>query len=339
MAFNIARCIASGKSSCIFPSPNQLSVRCLSGTSQCSSSNPSDKYDNLKAVKTPMLPPDTYKGKKVFVTGGGTGLGKAMTRMLSQLGAEVAIVSRSPDVLKSTSEEISAETGNPVHPIPANIRDPDAVKSSVDQFVEICGGLPDVVINNAAANFISPSERLSPNAWKTIVDVVLNGTMYTTLEIGKRLVEQQKGANFLTISTTYAALGSPFVTPSAAAKSGLENVTRSLAVEWGRHGMRFNCIAPGGIYTKGAFSRLDPTGQFQDKLTESTPTGRMGDQEEIANLACYLCSDYASWFNGEIFMFDGGQTLQASGMFSGYLELSKDQWDLAESLIRGTKGS
>ncbi|XP_030831145.1 2,4-dienoyl-CoA reductase, mitochondrial-like [Strongylocentrotus purpuratus] len=339
MASQIARCIRPGTISCMLRSPNQLSVRCLSGTSQCSSSNPSDKYDNLKAVKTPMLPPDSYKGKKVFVTGGGTGLGKAMTRMLSQLGAEVAIVSRSPDVLKSTSEEISGETGNPVHPIPANIRDPEAVKSSVDQFVEICGGLPDVVINNAAANFISPSERLSPNAWRTIVDVVLNGSMYATLEIGKRLIEQQKGANFLTISTPYAALGSPFVTPSGAAKSGLENVTRSLAVEWGRHGLRFNGIAPGAIYTKGAFSRLDPSGKFQKILTDSTPTGRIGEQEEIANLACFLCSDYASWFNGEIVMFDGGQTLQASGMFSSYLKLSKDQWDQAESMIRGTKGS
>eukprot|EP00057_Strongylocentrotus_purpuratus_P027617 XP_011682091.1 PREDICTED: 2,4-dienoyl-CoA reductase, mitochondrial [Strongylocentrotus purpuratus] len=163
-----------------------------------------------------MLPPDTYKGKKIYMTGGGTGFGKTMTKTFSELGAEVAIVSRSVDVLKKAAEEISAETGNPVHPIQANIRDPEAVKSSVDQFVEICGGLPDVVVNNAAANFVAPTERLSPNAWFTIVDVVLNGTMYVTLDIAKRLIEEQKGANFLTVSTTYGSYGSPFVVPSAA---------------------------------------------------------------------------------------------------------------------------
>ncbi|XP_041453607.1 2,4-dienoyl-CoA reductase [(3E)-enoyl-CoA-producing], mitochondrial-like [Lytechinus variegatus] len=335
----VTKNITRGKCCGIVWSSSQRSVRCLSGTPNYSSSNPSEKYDNLKAVKTPMLPPNTYKGKTAFVTGGGTGLGKAMTTMLSRLGAEVAIVSRSADVLKSTSEEISAETGNPVHPIPTNIRDSEAVKASVDQFVEICGGLPDVIINNAAANFVAPTERLSPNAWKAVVDVVLNGTVYTTLEIGKRLIEQEKGATFLTIGATYAALGSSFVTPSGAAKSGLENFIRSLAVEWGRYGMRFNCIAPGVIYTKGAFDRLDPTGQFAQKLIESTPTGRMGVQEELTNLACYLCSDYSSWFNGEVFRFDGGQTLQASGMFSSYLQLTKENWDETESMIRKAKGS
>nr|XP_054748698.1 2,4-dienoyl-CoA reductase [(3E)-enoyl-CoA-producing], mitochondrial-like [Lytechinus pictus] len=286
-----------------------------------------------------MLPPDTYKGKTVFMTGGGTGFGKSMTKTFSELGAEVAIVSRSADVLKSTSEEISAETGNPVHPIPANIRDPEAVKASVDQFVEICGGLPDVIINNAAANFVAPTERLSPNAWFTIVDVVLNGTMYVTLDIAKRLIKEQKGANFLTVSTTYGTYGSPFVVPSAAAKSGIENLTRCLAVEWGRYGLRFNTMTPGPAYTQGAMSRLDPTGQFWKKKIKDTPIGRLGELEEISNLASYICSDYASWFNGENFILDGGLALQASGAFSDYLELSKDDWDLAETLIRKTKGS
>ncbi|XP_071477737.1 2,4-dienoyl-CoA reductase [(3E)-enoyl-CoA-producing], mitochondrial-like [Diadema antillarum] len=314
------------------------SSRALS-TSQCLHEYPCEKYENLKPVKSMMLPPDTFKGKTVYMTGGGTGLGKGMTHMLSRLGAEVAIVSRSEDVLKKTAEEISGETGNPVHAIPANVKDPDAVKASVDKFVELCGTLPDVVVNNAAANFVAPAERLSPNAWKTITDVVLNGTAYVTIEIGKRLIKENKGANFLTISTTYAKLGSPFVLPSATAKSAIEMMTRCLAVEWGRYGLRFNAIAPGGIYTKGAFERLDPTGEFSKNLLDSTPTGRFGEIEELANLAAYLVSDYGSWFNGEIMHFDGGQVLQASGMFSGYLQLSKEHWDLAESLIRKTKGS
>ncbi|XP_041455300.1 2,4-dienoyl-CoA reductase [(3E)-enoyl-CoA-producing], mitochondrial-like [Lytechinus variegatus] len=318
---------------------DQPPVRCLSGTPNYSCGNPSDKYDNLKAVKTLMLPPDTYKGKTVYMTGGGTGFGKSMTKTFSELGAEVAIVSRSEDVLKSTSEEISAETGNPVHPIPANIRDPEAVKASVDQFVEICGGLPDVIINNAAANFVAPTERLSPNAWFTIVDVVLNGTMYVTLDIAKRLIKEQKGANFLTVSTTYGTYGSPFVVPSATAKSGIENLTRCLAVEWGRYGLRFNTMTPGPAYTKGAVSRLDPTGEFWKTKIKGTPIGRLGELEEISNLASYICSDYASWFNGENFIMDGGLSHQASGAFSGYLELSKDDWDQAEAMIRKTKGS
>uniref|UniRef100_A0A8C2H1G7 2,4-dienoyl CoA reductase 1, mitochondrial n=1 Tax=Cyprinus carpio TaxID=7962 RepID=A0A8C2H1G7_CYPCA len=217
-----------------------------------------------------MLLPGTYKNKVAFITGGGTGLGKAMTTTLSSLGAECVIASRNLDVLKKTADEITQQTGN------------------------------KVVINNAAGNFISPSEKLSPNAWRTITDIVLNGTAYVTLDIGKRLIKAEKGAAFLAITTIYAESGSGFVVPSAAAKAGVEKLCTSLAAEWGRYGMRFNIIQPGPIKTKGAFSRMDPIGTFEQVMLENIAVGRLGTPGEIANLAAYLCSDYASWVSGTV---------------------------------------
>ncbi|EGW01425.1 2,4-dienoyl-CoA reductase, mitochondrial, partial [Cricetulus griseus] len=189
----------------------------------------------------PMLPPNTFQGKVAFVTGGGTGLGKAMTTFLSSLGAQCVIASRNIDVLKATAEEISSKTGNKVHAIRCDIRDPDMVHNTVLELIKVAGH-PDVVINNAAGNFVSPSERLSPNAWKTITDIVLNGTAYVTLEIGKQLIKAQKGtdiaallitcpfnfpgAAFLAITTVYAESGSGFVMPSSSAKSGVEAMNK-----------------------------------------------------------------------------------------------------------------
>ncbi|XP_016132123.1 2,4-dienoyl-CoA reductase, mitochondrial-like [Sinocyclocheilus grahami] len=170
-----------------------------------------------------MLLPGTYKNKVAFITGGGTGLGKAMTTTLSSLGAECVIASRSLEVLKKTADEISQQTGNKVHAVQCNVRDPASVEAAVNQLVNDVG-LPDVVINNAAGNFISPSEKLSPNAWRTITDIVLNGTAYVTLDIGKRLIKAEKGAAFLAITTIYAESGSGFVVPSAAAKAGVEKL-------------------------------------------------------------------------------------------------------------------
>uniref|UniRef100_A0A7J7THW8 2,4-dienoyl-CoA reductase [(3E)-enoyl-CoA-producing], mitochondrial n=1 Tax=Myotis myotis TaxID=51298 RepID=A0A7J7THW8_MYOMY len=268
-----------------------------------------------------MLPPNSFQGKVAFITGGGTGLGRGMTTILSSLGARCVIASRKIDVLRATAEHISSQTGNEVRAVQCDVRD------------------PDVVINNAAGNFISPTERLSPNAWRTITDIVLNGTAFVTLEVGKQLIKAQRGAAFLAITTIYAESGSGFVVPSASAKAGVEALNKSLAAEWGRYGMRFNVIQPGPIKTKGAFSRLDPTGAFEKEMVSRIPCGRLGTVEELANLAAFLCSDYASWINGAVIRFDGGEEVFISGEFNSLQKVTKEQWDTMEELIRKTKGS
>ncbi|CDQ74108.1 unnamed protein product [Oncorhynchus mykiss] len=308
-----------------------------SGTRALSETGPSQaKF--FPANEGSMLLPGTYKGKVAFITGGGTGLGKGMTTTLSALGAECVIASRKLDVLKKTAEEITAQTGNKVHAVQCDVRDPKSIEAAVDQLVEVAG-LPDVVINNAAGNFISPSEKLSANAWRTITDIVLNGTAFVTLELGKRLILAEKGAAFLAITTIYAETGSGFVVPSAAAKAGVETLCMSLAAEWGRYGLRFNVIQPGPIRTKGAFSRLDPTGMFEKAMIGRIPVGRLGTPGEIANLAAYLCSDYASWVSGAIIRMDGGEYVSMAGEFNDLRRVTKEQWAMMETMIRGTKGS
>ncbi|XP_028673605.2 2,4-dienoyl-CoA reductase, mitochondrial isoform X1 [Erpetoichthys calabaricus] len=292
----------------------------------------------FKPVEEIMLPPNTFKNKVAFITGGGTGLGKRMTKTLSSLGAQCVIASRKIDVLQNSAEEISQETGNKVHAVQCDVRDPASVQAAVDELIRVAG-LPDVVVNNAAGNFISPTEALSPNAWRTITDIVLNGTAYVTLDIGKRLIKEKKGAAFLAITTIYAESGSGFVVPSASAKAGVDALCKSLAGEWGRYGMRFNVIQPGPIKTKGAFSRLDPTGTFEKTMTDRIPVGRLGTSAEIANLVAYLCSDYASWVNGAVIRMDGGEYVFMAGEFNNLVKVTMEQWTLMESLIRQTKGS
>ncbi|XP_061571449.1 2,4-dienoyl-CoA reductase, mitochondrial [Cololabis saira] len=294
--------------------------------------------DFFPPLEGPMLPAGTFQGRVAFITGGGTGLGRAMTTTLSQLGARCVIASRKLDVLQKTADEISSRTGNQVHPVQCDVRDPEAVSRCVDQ-MEVLTGLPDVIVNNAAGNFISPSERLTPNGWRTITDIVLNGTAFVTLELGKRLIRDQRGASFLAITTTYAETGSGFVVPSAAAKAGVEALYKSLAAEWGRYGHRFNIIQPGPIKTKGAFSRLDPTGAFEKATIQRIPTGRLGKPAELANLAAYLSSGYASWISGAVIRFDGGELVSMAGEFNELRKVTPDQWDLMEAMIRGTKGS
>jgi len=294
------------------------------------------KYFPVK--KTPMLPPATFKNKVAFITGGGTGLGKGMALSLATLGASIAIVSRRFEVLQKTSEEISSKTGSKVIPIQMDVRDPLAIKGAVDKCVETLG-LPDIVINNAAGNFIAPTERLSANAWKTITDIVLNGTAFVTLDIGKRLIEAKKGCNFLAISTPYAGSGSAFVAPSASAKAGVDTLTRSLASEWGRYGMRFNSLALGPIYTEGAFSRLDPMGAHTDSRAMNLTVGRLGEVEELANFATFLVSDYSSWLTGQVITYDGGQMGLMAGTFNFLRFQDKEAWDAIEAVIRKPKSS
>lgn len=291
--------------------------------------------EKFKAKKDTMLPPETYKDQVVLITGGGTGLGKGMTEKFSALGAKVAIAARRLPVLEETAKEISGRTGNEILPVQCDIRDPEAIKTAVDTVVERFG-LPDVVVNNAAGNFISPTERLSPNAFKTIIDIVLNGTAFLTLDVGKRMIEAKKGGTFLAVTTHYVFEGSGFVVPSACAKSGVETMMKSLAVEWGRYGIRMNCIAPGPIYSDGANSRLDPTGEMINHAIKQIPTGRCGEVEEMANLATYLCSGYGSWISGETVVFDGGEFRALAGEFNQLRKIKDEQWDMMEQMIRST---
>jgi 2,4-dienoyl-CoA reductase len=285
-----------------------------------------------------MLPENTFKGKVAFVTGGGTGLGKGISFALSKLGAKVAIASRSLDKLEVAAAEIQKQTNNAVLPIQMDIKSPEHVKAAIDK-LEADFGLPDIIVNNAAGNFISPTERISTNAWLAIINSVLNGTAFVTLDVGKRLITAKKPANFLNISTIYADTGSGFVVPSASAKAGVENLTKSLAAEWGRYGLRFNCIAPGPIETKGAFSRLDPTGKFRKEMIKRSALGRLGEIEELANLACYLLSDYSSWMTGSIITLDGGEKVVLGGEFNAFSILKPEEWDQIEASGRKVKGS
>jgi len=280
-----------------------------------------------------MLPKDALKGKTALVTGGGTGLGKGMATMLSQLGADVAIASRRLPVLEAAAEEITKVSGNRVLPLQLDIRNAEDVAKGMDQ-ISAQLSLPDIVINNAAGNFISPTERLSANAWRTIIDIVLNGTANVTLEAGKRLIKEGKGGVFLSITARYTETGSGYVSPSASAKAGVEALTKSLSSEWGKYGIRLNCLAPGPVETEGAFSRLDPSGQFKSMAFKRIPAGRMGEAEEIANLASYLVSDYSSWISGASIAIDGGEMPYCAGTFNVLDRVSQDQWDMMEQLIR-----
>lgn len=286
------------------------------------------------AMKTPMLPPGTFKDRTAFITGGGTGLGRGMAQMLSSLGADVVIASRRLNVVQTTADEISAATGRKVVGVQVDVRKPETVCAALDACQEAFG-VPQVVINNAAGNFISPTERLSPNAWRTVVDIVLNGSANVTLEAGRRMIAAKKGGVFLNITTPYTRSGSGFVCPSSSAKAGVEAMSKSLCAEWGRYGLRFNCVAPGPVETEGAFSRLDPSGEFRKSLHSRIPAGRMGEIEEVANLATYLVSDYSSWLSGESIALDGGQFPNMAGEFNLLKKVSEEQWDALEQMIRG----
>ena len=171
---------------------------------------------------------------------------------------------------------------------------------------------------------------------QTVIDIVLNGTANVTLDVGKRLIAAGRGATFLAITTPYAMTGSGFVCPSSSAKAGVEAMSKSLAAEWGRYGMRFNCLSPGPFETEGAFSRLDPTGEFKKMAKELIPVGRIGDVEEVANLALYMISDYASWLNGSVIVLDGGKLPFTAGDFNQLVKIEPDQWDVMEQMIRGS---
>ncbi|CEF63417.1 2,4-dienoyl-CoA reductase, mitochondrial [Strongyloides ratti] len=283
---------------------------------------------------------EIYKNKLIFITGGGTGLGKSMSYTFSQLGGIVIIASRKLDVLEKTAAEISKVTGNKVIPIQIDIRCQKSVKEGIDKIEKMFERLPDVVINNATGNFISPTERLSSNAIRTIVDIVLLGTVNVTLEIGKRIIKSNKnGCVFAFVSALYATSTAEFCVPSGMAKAGIENLSRSLASEWGKYGMRFNVISPGPIPTDGAFGNLSFLSKEEtiEMASKRTPIGRVGSKEEFANLMAYICSDYCSYMSGAYIAFDGASHLFGSGssISAGELhKVSNNEWNTVEEIIK-----
>ncbi|TJY42468.1 SDR family oxidoreductase [Cohnella pontilimi] len=283
-----------------------------------------------------MFANDLLKDKVVLITGGATGLGRGMGEKFLELGAKLAIAGRREDVLRQAAEEMGRD-GKEVFFHRCDVRDPAQVQEMVEAVERHYGHL-DVLVNNAAGNFISPTERLSPRAVDAVLGIVLHGTFYTTLEVGKRWIAQARGGTMLNIVTTYASsgAGSGFVVPSAAAKAGVLALTRSLAVEWAQHGIRQVAIAPGPFPTDGAWSRLAPTPELERKMLDRVPLRRVGDKEELANLAAYLISDYAGYINGEVVTIDGGEWLKGAGQFNDLLEVTEAQWDrLAEITRKG----
>ncbi|MDC7995538.1 SDR family oxidoreductase [Altibacter sp. HG106] len=285
-----------------------------------------------------MLRDDALKGKTIVVTGGGSGLGKSMTTYFLELGANVVITSRNLEKLENVKTELESETGGTVLPVQCDVRHYDQVEAMVTASVERFGSV-DVLLNNAAGNFISPTERLSANAFDTIIDIVLKGTKNCTLAFGKHWIDSKEtNKTVLNIVTTYAFTGSAYVVPSASAKAGVLAMTRSLAVEWAKYGIRFNAIAPGPFPTKGAWDRLLP-GDLKEKfdLAKKVPLKRVGDHQELANLAAYLVSDFSAYLNGEVVTIDGGEWLKGAGQMNLLEEVPDQMWDMLEMMIRSKK--
>ncbi|SMD43745.1 NAD(P)-dependent dehydrogenase, short-chain alcohol dehydrogenase family [Aquiflexum balticum DSM 16537] len=284
-----------------------------------------------------MLKEGALKGKTILVTGGGTGLGKSMGEYFLKLGANLVITSRKLEVLEGTAKEMESSTGGKVLPLACDVRDIDQVEKMFADAVAHFGKV-DVVLNNAAGNFISPTERLSTNAFNTVLDIVLKGTSNVTLTAGKHWIKEKQPGTFLNIVTTYAWTGSGYVVPSAAAKAGVLALTRSLAVEWAKYKIRSNAIAPGPFPTEGAWSRLLP-GDLVKKFdpAKKVPVGRVGDHQELANLAAYLVSDFSAYVNGEVVTIDGGEWLMGAGEFNNLDMIPQEMWDMMEA-SRGKKG-
>jgi NAD(P)-dependent dehydrogenase (short-subunit alcohol dehydrogenase family) len=287
-----------------------------------------------------MLRDDALKGKVIVVTGGGSGLGKAMTKYFLELGAQVAITSRDLEKLKNTAKELESETGGTCLPLQCDVRHYEEVENMLQEVLKAFGKV-DVLLNNAAGNFISPTERLSANAFDTVIDIVLKGSKNCTLAFGKHWIDtKQTSASVLNIVTTYAWTGSAYVVPSATAKAGVLAMTRSLAVEWAKYGIRTNAIAPGPFPTKGAWDRLLP-GDLAEKfdLAKKVPLKRVGDHQELANLAAYLVSDFSAYVNGEVIVIDGGEWLKGAGQFNLLEAIPEELWDQLEMMIKAKRKS
>lgn len=282
--------------------------------------------------KEGMLREDALKDKTIIITGGGTGLGKSMGRYFLELGANLVIASRKAEVLEKAAGKLRDATGGAVLPLACDVRHYEEVERVVEGAVSEFGTVHGL-LNNAAGNFISPTERLSHRAFDVVVDIVLKGSYNFTLATGKYWITNKQPGTILNIVTTYAWTGSGYVVPSACGKAGVLALTRSLAVEWAKYGIRNNAIAPGPFPTEGAWSRLLP-GDLKEKLdpAQRVPVKRVGDHQELGNLAAYLMSDFSSYINGEVITIDGGEWLKNGGEFS-FLEMIKpEMWDMLQSM-------
>ncbi len=261
-----------------------------------------------------MFSSDLLKNKRILITGGGTGIGRSMAERYLQLGATVFICGRRAEVVQNTAAELSASTGGTIEGFACDVRDREAVESLIEQ---LWTKTPlDVLVNNAAGNFLARTEDLSPRAFDAVLGIVLQGSINMTLACGRRWLAGKHAGVVLSVATTYADTGSAYVVPSAVAKAGVVALMRSLAVEWGGRGIRFVAIAPGAIRTEGAFSRLLPTPELEKKLLDHNPLHRFGTLEEIANLGAFLISDQAGYINGEMVYMDGGEMLAGASVFS-----------------------
>jgi len=274
-----------------------------------------------------MFQTDLLKGKRILITGGGTGLGKGMAQRFLELGATVYICGRREEVLAKTVAELDRQAPGRMRSSSCDVRDQPRVEEMIAEIWK--SGPLDIVVNNAAGNFVARTEELSPGAFQAVIGIVLMGTIHVTMACGRRWLQAQHPGVVLNIATTYTATGSAYVVPSAIAKAGVVALTRSLAVEWGNRGIRMNAISPGPIPTEGAFSRLLPNPEFEKEARKRIPSGRFGTIEELANLAAFLVSDGSSYINGDVVTMDGGEWLQGASEFSALgRRLTEEDWRL-----------
>jgi NAD(P)-dependent dehydrogenase (short-subunit alcohol dehydrogenase family) len=278
---------------------------------------------------------DLLAGKTTVITGGGSGLGRSMALRLAALGAQVAVLGRRREPLQETTRAIR-ENGGVACEVPCDIRDAGEVRAAFDT-VEASLGPPDQLINNAAANFLCPSEELSDNAFNTVVQAVLYGSFYCTRELGRRLVATKRGGAVVSIVTNYATIGSAFVLPSAVAKAGVLAMTRSLAVEWAAYGIRLNAVAPGFFPTEGAFSRLVPFPEVEREARRRVPSRRFGEHAELTNLVAFLLSDASPYQTGDLVTIDGGEALLSGQEFSAFTHMDRDQVKAMMATLRPRK--
>lgn len=278
-----------------------------------------------------MFQKDLLKERAIFLSGGGSGLGRSMALNFASLGAKLFVIGRREQLLRETCAAIQHNGGVAAYAT-CDVRDFTAVESAADKAYSAVGPI-DTVVNNAAGNFMARTENLSPNAFDTVVSIVLNGTFHCTQAFARKWIAQKRAGNVLSIATTYAAAncGSGFVVPSACAKAGVLAMTTSLAVEWAKYSIRLNAIAPGPFPTEGAWSRLVPSKEFEEHTRNANPMKRFGKHDELTNLAAFLISDMAPYINGECVVIDGGQWLQGAGEFNDLRLLPDSYWERMEA--------
>jgi NAD(P)-dependent dehydrogenase (short-subunit alcohol dehydrogenase family) len=281
-----------------------------------------------------MYQPDLLKGRAILITGGGTGLGRSMALRFAELGARLFLLGRREEPLKETCAAIRA-AGGAAGFAACDVRDAAAVEAAMEAAWKESGAI-DTLVNNAAGNFLARTEKLTPNAFHAVVGIVLHGTFFCTQACGRRWIAAGSGGTVLNIVTTYASsgAGSAFVVPSACAKAGVLAMTRSLAVEWARHRIRLNAIAPGPFPTEGAWSRLIPSQELEQRMLRAHPMKRFGRHDELADLAVYLISPQAEYVNGDCVTIDGAQWLRGAGEFNDALEIPVAMWEQMESARR-----